>query len=106
MGCSTGRSESHGGSPDEELSDRLLIEFGHDPPALAEGFQRGGRIQSMSEETLSRRLRVSGDVGDGSVEHLLGLVRPNYPSVPRSHFRRIARSTSSCGIVRPAATSA
>lgn len=91
---------------DEELSDSWLVEFRNDATAFAEGREGGGGIESLNQQALSRGQRVLGDVGDGSVEHPLGSVAPDYPSLARSHFWRIARSTSSWGIVRPAATSA
>jgi hypothetical protein len=38
---------------------------------------------------------ILGDVGDGIVEHPAGLFSPDYAAPPRSHFRRMALSTSS-----------
>ena len=71
---------------DEELSDGWLVEFRDDATAFAEGVEGGGGVESLNEQTLSRGPRVLGDVGDGSVEHPLGLIGPDYPSLPRSHF--------------------
>ena len=91
---------------DENLPDSWFVEFRDDATAFAEDVEGGGSVESLNQQPLSRGPGVLGDVGDGSVEHPLGLVGPDYASLLRSHFRRMARSTSSCGIVRPAATSA
>jgi hypothetical protein len=49
----------------------------------------------LDQQALSHRTRIAGGVGDGIIEHLTGLLGPNYAPSPRSHFRRKALSTSS-----------
>jgi hypothetical protein len=56
---------------------------------------RGGRLKRLDLQALSCGTRITGDVGDGIVEHLTGLLGPDYAPSPRSHFRRMALSTSS-----------
>ena len=73
---------------DEELSDSCLVEFRDDAAAFAEGLEGGGGVESLNQQALSRGSRVLGEVGDRSVEHPLGLVGPDYASLPRSHFWR------------------
>jgi len=90
----------------EELSNIRLVELRGDSSSLAESVERGGCVQRLNQQPLGRRPRVSGAVGDGIIEHPLGLIGPDYSSPLRSHFWRRARSTSSCAIVLPAATSA
>jgi hypothetical protein len=49
----------------------------------------------LDQQTLGCGTRIAGNVGDGIFEHLTGLLSPDYAPAPRSHFRRIALSTSS-----------
>lgn len=63
-------------------------------------------LERLDQQALSRGTRILSDVGDGIVEHPAGLVGPDYVPSPRSHFRRMALSTSSWGMVRPATASA
>ena len=90
----------------ENLAHIRLLEFWNDATSLAEGVKRRRGIESLDQQALSSGTRVLGDVGDGIIEHLAGLLGPDYASTARSHFRRMACSTSSWGMVRPAATSA
>ena len=90
----------------EELSHSGLAEFGDHATSLAQGIKGGRCFQSLDQQALCRRTRVLGDIGNSVVEHAAGLLGPDYPSSPRSHFCRRAFSTSSWGMVRPAATSA
>jgi hypothetical protein len=82
-------------SPDKELPDVGSVEFGDYAPPLAVDVERGGRLERLDHQALSHRTRIAGDVGDGIIEHLTGLLGPNYAPSPRSHFRRKALSTSS-----------
>lgn len=82
-------------SLDEELPDVGSVEFGDYAAPLALDVERGGRLERLDKQTLSRGTRIAGDVGDGIIEHLTGLLGPNYAPSPRSHFRRKALSTSS-----------
>jgi hypothetical protein len=93
-------------SLNEELPDVGLVEFRYYAAALAEDVKRGSRLQRLNQQALSSRVGILGDVGDGIVEHPAGLFSPDYAPAPRSHFRRMALSTSSWEMTRLAATSA
>jgi hypothetical protein len=82
-------------SLNEELPDVGPVEFENQAAALAMDVKRGSCLERLDQHALSGGTRILGDVGDRIVEHLAGLFGPDYAPSPRSHFRRMALSTSS-----------
>ena len=80
---------------DEELPDVRLVEFRNPAAALAVDLKRGSRLERLGQQVFSGGTRILSDVGEGILKHLAGLLGPDYTPAPRSHFRRMALSTSS-----------
>ena len=89
----------------EELPDIGLVELWNYATAFAEDIKRGSRLQCLNQQALSSGVGILGDVGDSIVKHPAGVFSPDYVPTPRSHFRRMALSTSSWEMTRPAAAS-
>jgi hypothetical protein len=82
-------------SLDEELPNIGAGEFGDDAASLGVDVERGRRLERLDQQTLSCGRGIADDVGNGIIEHLTSVLGPDYAPTLRSHFRRMALSTSS-----------